>query len=68
VLLRQVTAALRMAGWVRFRSSRADRPWMFRRPDGKAGQELAGASGSSTTAPPASADGSTQEVADECPF
>ena len=64
VLLRQVTAALRQAGWVRFRSSRADRPWMFKRPEGKAGQE-AGASGSST--PPAAA-GAPQEKADECPF
>jgi putative DNA primase/helicase len=66
VLLRQVTAALRQAGWVRFRSSRADRPWMFRRPEGKAGQD-AGASGSSASTPPADA-GNTQEVADECPF
>ena len=33
VLQRQATAALRQVGWVRFRSSRGDRPWMFRRPD-----------------------------------
>jgi len=32
VLLRQVTAALRQAGWERYRSTRGDRPWMFRRP------------------------------------
>lgn len=32
VLQRQATAALRQVGWVRFRSSRGDRPWMFRRP------------------------------------
>jgi putative DNA primase/helicase len=33
-LLRQATAAMRHAGWVRYRSSRGDRPWMFKRPDG----------------------------------
>lgn len=33
-LLRQATAAMRHAGWMRFRSSRGDRPWMFKRPDG----------------------------------
>jgi predicted P-loop ATPase len=33
VLQRQATAALRQVGWVRFRSSRGDRPWMFRRPE-----------------------------------
>ena len=64
VLLRQVTAALRQAGWERFRSSRADRPWMFRRPDGKAGTE-AGASGSSTG--PAQPQGNPGADSD-CPF
>jgi predicted P-loop ATPase len=33
-LLRQATAAMRHAGWVRYRSSRGDRPWMFKRPAG----------------------------------
>ena len=33
-LLRQATAGMRHAGWVRYRSSRGDRPWMFRRPEG----------------------------------
>ncbi len=37
VLLRQVTAQLRIAGWTRFRSTRGDRPWMFRRPPVGAG-------------------------------
>lgn len=64
VLLRQVTAALRQAGWVRFRSSRADRPWMFRRPEGKAGH-TAGASGSSTGSAQTPA---TVEATDDCPF
>lgn len=63
VLLRQVTAALRHAGWLRFRSSRADRPWMFKRPEGKAGTD-AGASGSSTGAPAPQ----IPEDADACPF
>ena len=66
VLLRQVTAALRQAGWVRFRSSRADRPWMFRRPEGKAGHTAgAGASGSSTGSAQTPA---TVEATDDCPF
>lgn len=33
-LLRQATAAMRHAGWQRYRSSRGDRPWMFKRPAG----------------------------------
>jgi predicted P-loop ATPase len=33
-LLRQATAAMRHAGWVRYRSTRGDRPWMFKRPAG----------------------------------
>jgi putative DNA primase/helicase len=37
VLMRQATGAMRHAGWERFRSSRGDRPWMFRRPTGAAG-------------------------------
>jgi len=64
VLLRQVTAALRVAGWVRFRSSRADRPWMFRRPDGAAGF-VAGASGGSTVPTQGTA---TTEADSVCPF
>jgi predicted P-loop ATPase len=63
-LLRQTTAALRHAGWVRFRSSRGDRPWMFKRPKGSAGQEpTAGDSltGSAPSHQPAGA-------SDDCPF
>lgn len=65
VLLRQVTAALRQAGWVRFRSSRGDRPWMFRRPASESRQGVASAS--------PSFNGSTQshqpdEELDGCPF
>ena len=63
-LLRQATAALRQAGWVRFRSTRGDRPWMFKRPEGAAGL-AASASGSSA--------GATQHheeerALDDCPF
>jgi putative DNA primase/helicase len=64
VLLRQVTAALRTAGWTRFRSSRADRPWMFKRPKGAAGL-VAGADGFQSGATPAP---SQTETADACPF
>lgn len=48
-LLRQVTAALRLAGWQRFRSSRGDRPWMFRRPAGPEGQVPGGSESSPRT-------------------
>jgi hypothetical protein len=68
VLLRQATAALRQAGWVRFRSSRGDRPWMFRRPasDGEA-QVTPPASASESSTGPARA-ANPQEAADACPF
>lgn len=64
-LVRQVTAALRHAGWTRYRSTRGDRPWMFKRPAGRAGQR-----------PSASEDidnGATQRheeerALDDCPF
>ena len=63
-LLRQVTAALRLAGWVRFRSSRGDRPWMFRRPAGADGHGPSGSEGS-----PRSATGARPtEAADAPPF
>ena len=65
VLLRQATAALRHAGWVRFRSSRGDRPWMFRRPKGDAGL-VAGASMDST--PPPAGGNSNHRGGDEPPF
>ncbi len=65
VLLRQATAALRQAGWVRYRSTRGDRPWMFRRPEGAAGL-AAGASDSST--PPPEGGASTSGGGDEPPF
>lgn len=64
VLLRQVTAALRQAGWLRFRSSRADRPWMFKRPDGKAGVDAGASGGSSSGAQALQQPGD----ADACPF
>lgn len=64
VILRQVTAALRQAGWVRFRSTRGDRPWMFRRPDMNALQaEARGSDGSNRPT-----QGNNNEVLDECPF
>lgn len=37
-VIKQAGAALRHAGWERFRSSRGDRPWMFKRPEGQAGK------------------------------
>lgn len=60
-LLRQATAAMRHAGWTRFRSSRGDRPWMFKRPAG--GQLPAPDPSARPTQgePPAGAD-------DDCPF
>jgi putative DNA primase/helicase len=64
-LLRQATAALRHAGWVRYRSSRADRPWMFRRPEGAGGLYPAG-SGEPTDRPTR---GHNPEGAEHgCPF
>jgi hypothetical protein len=56
VLLRQATAAMRQAGWTRFKSSRGDRPWMFRRP---APGFDHGPGGSESSPPPAP---------DACPF
>ena len=68
VLLRQTTAALRQAGWVRFRSSRGDRPWMFKRPLTEGTYKpTAGASDSSTGDSP-SAVAPTEDTADDCPF
>lgn len=70
VLQRQATAALRQAGWVRFRSSRGDRPWMFRRPDGQAGL-VAGAEGRVASASQSStrhAAAVTEGADSDCPF
>jgi len=66
VLLRQATAALRTAGWVRFRSSRGDRPWMFKRPLTE-GSYVPSASASSSSTGASSAP-APQEAADACPF
>ena len=75
VVQRQATAALRKVGWVRFRSSRGDRPWMFRRPEVPSLPDLprqastgsdAGASSGSPTRHDAAAE---PEGADsDCPF
>ena len=73
VLQRQATAALRQAGWVRFRSSRGDRPWMFRRPEG-AGAYIAGAdvdghtAGASNTLARHDAAAVTEGADSDCPF
>lgn len=68
VLLRQATAALRHAGWVRFRSTRGDRPWMFRRPasDGGAAHTPAASASESSRGPGRATN--PQEAADACPF
>ena len=70
LLLRQATAALRSAGWERYRSSRGDRPWMFKRPTGEAGRTAGGASGhsSSTAAAQRPAIEESVGVEDDCPF
>ncbi len=67
VLVRQATSALRHAGWLRYRSSRGDRPWMFKRPAGRDGTVP------SASASPASPAGSgsaehPQDDGDECPW
>lgn len=62
-LLRQATAAMRHAGWTRYRSSRGDRPWMFKRPDG--GKQLPAPEGFSTR--PTQAD-QPAGASDDCPF
>jgi putative DNA primase/helicase len=64
VLLRQATAALRQAGWHRFRSSRGDRPWMFKRPT-ESPHVVAGVSESSTRPQPGAQPTGTP---DDCPF
>jgi putative DNA primase/helicase len=68
VLLRQATAALRQAGWVRFRSSRGDRPWMFKRPLTEGTVTAAAASASGGSAAGSAPASTAQEAADACPF
>ncbi len=71
VLQRQATAALRQAGWVRFRSSRGDRPWMFRRPDGAEGITVGGnslAAGASEVSTQRDAAAAKTRAEDACPF
>lgn len=65
VIVRQAAAALDHAGWERGRSSRADRPRIFRRPKGEAGR-VAGASGALGAAD--AAPRSTTEDGNDCPF
>jgi putative DNA primase/helicase len=64
VLLRQATAALRQAGWVRYRSTRGDRPWMFKRPP----PGLDSGPGAGDSIRPMTPGGSTSEAPDACPF
>ena len=76
VLQRQATAALRQVGWERFRSSRGDRPWMFRRPElpnlpdaPKASTvAAAGTAGASPSSPQHDAAAATEGAASDCPF
>jgi predicted P-loop ATPase len=70
LLLRQATAALRSAGWERYRSSRGDRPWMFKRPSGEPGRTAGAAPGepSSTAAAQRPATEESVGVEDDCPF
>lgn len=66
VIVRQAAAALDHAGWTRARSSRADRPRVFKRPKGEAGR-VAGASGVSGGAADA-APTTSSEDGNDCPF
>jgi putative DNA primase/helicase len=65
LIVRQATAALDHAGWEKARSSRGDRPYVFRRPKGKPGLSPGG-SGDSTAGHDAAP--STSEDGDDCPF
>ena len=64
VVLRQATAAMRQAGWVRFKSSRGDRPWMFKRPGADGAHDAPGGSGSKA----AGSGHATTGAGDDCPF
>jgi predicted P-loop ATPase len=68
VLLRQTTAALRQAGWVRFRSSRGDRPWMFKRPLPEGTHKPTASASDVSTGGGQVAAPNSQESADDCPF
>lgn len=64
VIVRQATAALDHAGWTRGRSSRGDRPRIFKRPPGRAG-EVPGGSGDPKDGHDA---GQSSEDGNDCPF
>jgi predicted P-loop ATPase len=65
VIVRQAAAALSHAGWERVRSSRGDRPYVFKRPEGQAGR-VAGGSGVSEAGHDAAP--SPSEDGNDCPF
>ena len=67
-LLRQATAALRKAGWERYRSTRGDRPWMFKRPAGEAGRAAVGINKPVAGAHAAPAGASTSTAAAQQPM
>lgn len=67
-LLRQATAALRKAGWERYRSTRGDRPWMFKRPTGEAGRAAVGINKPVAGGHAAPADASTSTAAAQQPM
>ncbi len=68
VVLRQCTAALRQAGWERFRSNRGDRPWMFRRPAGQQGRTFAADSGPGDSTHAAALQPIKEGALDDIPF
>ena len=66
--LRQCTAALRQAGWERYRSSRGDRPWMFRRPAGERGRKALPEPQGKTPKTAAAPQPMEERAVDDCPF
>lgn len=64
-VVRQATAALRSAGWERQRSTRGDRPWIFKRPQEAAAQRAGQQAPSNTPAPGTMEEGA---LVDDCPF
>lgn len=63
-VVRQATAALRSAGWERERSSRGDRPWVFKRPKDRAAR--AGLPAPNNTPAPGTME--ERALVDDCPF
>jgi predicted P-loop ATPase len=68
VVLRQCTAALRQAGWERFRSNRGDRPWMFRRPGGAQGRAVSADADPATPSTAAAPQPIDERAFDDIPF